>query len=384
MKNVTLLGSTGSIGRNSCEVLRRLRMDFRISGIAAGENLDLLGKQIEEFEPEVIAVKSEKGAAELRQRFPGKRIYAGPQGLLAVIGDPVPDCLIVAINGTDALAATLQAITAGTRICLANKETLVAAGDLINERLATSYAELIPVDSEQSAIFQCLGAAPFGRVKRIILTASGGPFFRDERDFRTITPREAMAHPVWSMGTKITIDSATLMNKALEVIEAHHLFGRPEEEIDVLIHPQSVIHSMVEFVDGSILAQLSVPDMKLPILYSLTYPERQETGMDRLDFEKLRQMEFYGVDENRFPSINLARQVLRTGKNAGAVFNTANEEAVAAFLAGRIDFPGIARLVEEILAITRFHPLHSLDDVLETIRETRIRTQEKLQGEIQK
>jgi 1-deoxy-D-xylulose-5-phosphate reductoisomerase len=383
VKNIVVLGSTGSIGRNALAVLRENKKRFRVLGLAAGANSQLLGQQIAEFDPPMISVKSKKHAQELRAQYPGKKIVFGEEGLLEIVSQPLADTIIAAISGTTALAATLQAIRLQRRLCLANKETLVAAGELINRELSASRAELIPIDSEQSAIFQCLANRPLERVRRVILTASGGPFFKDRhRDFAAIRVDEALAHPTWSMGKKITIDSATLMNKALEIIEAHHLFKLRPEQIDVLIHPQSIVHSMVEFVDSAVLAQLGIPDMKLPILYSLSYPERISNQWPNLDLAQQQSLQFFNVDKLRFTSIPMAYEVLKQGQNAGAVFNMANETAVEYFLANKIAFKDIFAIVSHMLAGWDFRPLQTLADVQETISLTRIKTVEHIENEV--
>jgi 1-deoxy-D-xylulose-5-phosphate reductoisomerase len=385
VKNIVVLGSTGSIGRSTLAVLRENRGRFRLLGLAAGGNTQLLEKQIVEFEPQAVSVKSRKDARELQERFPRLKTFCGAEGLTEIVSLPGADCVVAAINGTEGLAATVQAIRLKRRLCLANKETLVAAGELVNFEAAACQAEIIPIDSEQSAIFQCLAPGALRHVRRVILTASGGPFFRDkEKDFARITVEEAMAHPTWSMGRKITIDSATLMNKALEIIEARYLFALNPEQVDVVIHPQSVVHSLVEFIDSSVLAQLGIPDMKLPILYSLTYPERIAGSSPSLDLPGLRQLEFFAVDRKRFPSIQMAYDVLRQGRNAGAVFNTANEVAVEYFLARKIGFPAIFSVVARMLDKGDFRPLRSLDDVLETISLTREKTSEYIEKEVMK
>jgi 1-deoxy-D-xylulose-5-phosphate reductoisomerase len=385
VKNIVVLGSTGSIGRNALAVLGENKKLFRLLGLAAGANSQLLGQQISEFDPPLISVKSKKHAQELRKQYPGKKIFFGEEGLLEIVSQPHVDYVIAAITGTTALAATLQSIRLKRRLCLANKETLVAAGELINLELSASRAEIIPIDSEQSAIFQCLASSPLEQVRRIILTASGGPFFKDtQRDFADIRVEEALAHPTWSMGKKITVDSATLMNKALEIIEAHHLFKLRPEQIEVLIHPQSVVHSMVEFVDSAILAQLGIPDMKLPILYSLSYPERVNCHWPNLDLARQRPLEFFKVDNLRFTSIAMAYDVLKQGQNAGAVFNTANETAVECFLASKITFKDIFAIVSHMLAVWDFRPIQTLADVQETISLTRIKTVEYIENEVMK
>ncbi len=382
VRGVVVLGSTGSVGRSTLEVLRRNRERFTLLGLAAGGNTQLLEKQIAEFAPQAVSVKGEKAARELRQRFPGLQVLHGAAGLDELVSLAGCDCVVAAINGTDGMAAAFRAIRLKRRLCLANKETLVAAGELIGREASACGAEIIPIDSEQSAIFQCLQGST-RHVRRVILTASGGPFFREkERDFAAITVAEALAHPTWSMGRKITIDSATLMNKALEIIEASHLFSLKPEQVDVVIHPQSVVHSLVEFIDSSVLAQLGVPDMKLPILYSLTHPERAAGSCPSLDLPALRQLDFFAVDARRFPSIPMAYAVLRQGQNAGAVFNTANEVAVDYFLSGRIAFASIFAVVERMLERMDVQPLRGLEDVLETIALTRRRTIAHIEKEV--
>ncbi|MCK4762664.1 MAG: 1-deoxy-D-xylulose-5-phosphate reductoisomerase [Candidatus Aminicenantes bacterium] len=376
MRNIALLGSTGSIGVNALRVIGGNREKYRLLTLSAGENIDLLARQVSEFSPQVVSVKDKKSAAKLKEIFPGQKIYYGAEGLLEAVSHPQVDTMISAITGTTALPATLQSIKNNQRICLANKETLVAAGDLINEKLARSSAELIPIDSEQSAIFQSIGLNHKDAIRKIILTASGGPFFKKSKaDFSKITTAEALAHPTWSMGAKITIDSATLMNKALEIIEAFFLFKLKPEQIDVIIHPQSIIHSMVEFIDSSVIAQLSLPDMKIPILYSLSYPDRVDfNGAEKLDFSKLGKLEFHRVDTEKFSSIGMARYVLDQGGNSGAVFNAANEVAVDYFLQGKITFRQIFSVVEEVLYKEKFYPAASVPDIEETIKNTKIKT----------
>ncbi len=396
MRHIALLGSTGSIGTSTLEVIAQNREEFQLTGIAAGENTQLLEKQVREFSPAVIAVKQKSDAESLRHTFPGKKVVYGSEGLLEVINYPGVDTMVSAIDGTTALEATLASIKNNQRICLANKETMVAAGELINQALKESRAEIIPVDSEQSAIFQCLNKkflwkfhGPGGgfskeppdrrrqieHIKRVILTASGGPFASINKDeFSKITVKQALAHPTWAMGTKITIDSATLMNKALEIIEAFFLFHLEKGQIDVIIHPQSIIHSMVEFIDSSIIAQLSVPDMRLPILYSLTYPRRMPFPNQSLDFSQIKKLEFFEVDRDKFSSIQMAYHVLEQEKNAGAVLNAANEVAVEYFLQEKISFKDIFSVVEHIFYNETFYPLHSIEDVKETIAQTKQKT----------
>ena len=384
MRNIALLGSTGSIGRNTLDVIAQHRDKFRLISLAAGENLALVETQIRNFSPEIISVKHQTDALALQGKFPGKKIYYGPAGLLEAVSHKDVDTMVSAINGTTALEATFASIKKGHRICLANKETLVAAGELINRELQKSKAEVVPIDSEQSAIFQGIGHNPKSFIKRVILTASGGPFFKNTRNgngncngkdpFDQITIKDALAHPTWSMGTKVTIDSATLMNKALEVIETFYLFQLNKEQIDIVIHPQSIIHSMVEFIDSSVIAQLSLPDMRLPILYSLSFPERFPFMGKSLNFIELQKLEFFAADTNVFPSIRMAYDALKEGKNAGAVLNAANEIAVDYFLKEKISFKDIFTIVGDIFYREHFHPLHSLEDIDMTINNTKNKT----------
>jgi len=377
MRHITVLGSTGSIGTNTLEVLDRNREEYRLVSIAAGENIEVLKEQIQRFSPSIAAVKNKNDAEMLQRIFPGTKMVYGRQGLLELVNDPRIDTMVSAINGTVALEATLVSLKNNHRICLANKETLVAAGELINNTLAGTKAEIIPIDSEQSAIFQSLGDNHREFIKRVILTASGGPFFKKDRDeFSKITIKQALAHPTWDMGAKITIDSATLMNKALEIIEAFYLFRLNKEQIDVIIHPQSIIHSMVEFIDSSIIAQLSNPDMKLPILYSFSYPGRKDFPKQNLDFARLRKLEFHPVDKEKFTSIKMAYHALTRGKNSGAVLNAANEVAVEYFLREQISFHHIFDIVEEVFYNEKFYPISSLEDVMETIKHTKQKTHE--------
>jgi 1-deoxy-D-xylulose-5-phosphate reductoisomerase len=378
MRNIALLGSTGSIGRNTLDVITQNRDRFKLISIAAGESMDLLEKQIQNFSPEIVSVKNKQDAKKLQTKFPEQKIYYGSDGLLEAVSHKAVDTMVSAINGTTPLEATLESIKNNHRLCLANKETLVAAGELINRKLKASDAELIPIDSEQSAIFQGIGCNSREHVKRIILTASGGPFFMSSQNNRNpfdgITLEEALAHPTWSMGAKITIDSATLMNKALEIIEAFFLFQLEREQIDVIIHPQSIIHSMVEFIDSSIIAQLSVPDMRLPILYSLSFPERIPFETKPLRFSELQKLEFFEVDTATFTSIRMAHDVLREGKNSGAVLNAANEVAVDYFLKEKISFKDIFTVVEEIFYKEKFHSIDSIENINETIKDTKEKT----------
>jgi 1-deoxy-D-xylulose-5-phosphate reductoisomerase len=379
-RTVALLGSTGSIGTSTLEVIRQHREHFQVTALAAGENISRLALQVEEFSPQIVSVKSHNNAAKLRETFPRLTIVAGEEGLSEIVCHPDVDTIVAAINGTAALRATLQAISLKKRLCLANKETLVVGGELIRREQQRCGGEILPIDSEQSAIFQCLAYGRRDSLRRVILTASGGPFWKRKlRDFPGITIQEASLHPVWQMGRKITIDSATLMNKALEIIEAAYLFNLRAEQIDVLIHPQSIVHSMVEFRDFSIIAQLSIPDMRIPILYALAYPERLDHAMQAVDFAALRHLDFAAVDLRKFPSITMAYHVLHTGKNSGAILDTANEVAVEYFLRGKISFPEIFSTVAAMIEQEPVQEMNSLEDALATIEQVRQKTKEYLQ-----
>ncbi|HDP95680.1 MAG TPA: 1-deoxy-D-xylulose-5-phosphate reductoisomerase [Candidatus Aminicenantes bacterium] len=381
MKNVVLLGSTGSIGRRALEILSaESNSHFRVTGLAAGENIQLLEQQILKFQPRIVSVANREDADRLHRHFSDMQFFSGASGLEQLIHAADPEVVISAISGTVSLAANLAALQKGVRLCLANKETLVAAGALVQEALNRYDGELIPVDSEHSAVFQCLQGQTRESVSRILLTASGGPFFRRSRaELVNVSLEMALNHPTWTMGRKITIDSATLMNKALELIEAAFLFQIGEDRIGVLIHPQSVVHSMVEFYDGSILAQLGIADMGIPIHYALNYPQRSFLDVESLRMERLGNLEFFAEDSMDVPSLSLARSVLRTGKSAGAVLNAANEEAVEAFIERRISFVEIFSMVEEVLSRSCFHPIRTLQDVTAAIDATRAQCREWLQ-----
>lgn len=371
IKGVSILGSTGSIGRQALEVLDG-RSDFRIVGLAAGKNTKLLREQIKSYRPLLVSVGKEDDALELSREFAGKgpEILWGSEGLLAVASHSDASVVITAVTGTAGLLPTVEAIRAGKDIALANKETLVAAGSLVTGLAAEKGVSILPVDSEHSAIWQCLRGSRPGEVESIILTASGGPF-REERDLERVTVSMALAHPNWSMGKKITVDSATLMNKGLEVIEARWLFGLDYDKIRVVVHPQSIIHSMVEFRDGSVMAQLGLPDMKLPIQYALTYPDRLPGNVPRLDPAKISALTFEPPDTGRFPLLDLAYRVGRRGGTLPAVMNAANEVAVELFLDGRIKFTAIYRVVEEVVGRHDIKDRPGLGEILEADRWAR-------------
>ncbi|MFO1396940.1 MAG: 1-deoxy-D-xylulose-5-phosphate reductoisomerase [Burkholderiales bacterium] len=372
MRRVTLLGATGSIGDSTLDVIARHPDRFAVEALAAHSNAGKLAQLCRRFRPRFAALSDVDAARELEASLAREglatRVLAGPAGLAEVAALPEADTVLAAIVGAAGLVPTLAAARAGKRILLANKEALVMGGALFMQAVADGGATLLPIDSEHNAIFQSLPAG-YARdpvragVRRILLTASGGPFrTRDVADLADVTPDQACAHPNWSMGRKISVDSATMMNKGLEVIEAHWLFGAPREAIEVVIHPQSVIHSLVEYVDGSVLAQLGHPDMRTPIAQALAFPERIDTGVPSLDLARLAAFSFEAPDLARFPCLALAFAALAAGGTAPAVLNAANEVAVAAFLAGRIRFTDIAVACEHALAKVPARPLSSLAD----------------------
>lgn len=370
-KQVAILGSTGSIGCNTLRVIEAFADEFEVAALGAGANIELLAAQVEQFHPRVVSVGDAEGAerllAELRRRHvdPLPRIALGLAGLVEVATCEGVEIVIGAVVGALGLLPTFRALELGRRVALANKETLVVAGELMTAAATRSGAELLPVDSEHNALHQCLRGERSEEVKRIILTASGGPFRNASREeIEQATPAAALRHPTWRMGAKITIDSATMMNKGLEVIEAHWLFGSRPESIDVIVHPQSVVHSMVELVDGSIIAQLGVTDMRHAIQYALTWPDRRPSLLPPLDLAALSRLEFFAPDFERFPCLRLAYEALRAGGTMPAVLNAANEIAVNAFLADQIPFGGIARLIEGACAAHTPQPVRDLETVL--------------------
>jgi len=374
VKGVSILGSTGSIGLSTLDVIRRHPDRFRVAGLAADRNDGRLLEQCLEFRPAVAALASPEAAgrlaAEVRRHGLPTRVEAGPEGLAAVATLDEASQVMAAIVGAAGLGPTLAAAGAGKRVLLANKESLVCAGRLLTDAVAASGAALVPIDSEHNAIFQCLpqpvpvGRCPAG-VRRILLTASGGPFRQaSPADLERVTPEQAVAHPNWSMGRKISVDSATLMNKGLELIEACWLFGVGPDQVEVVVHPQSVIHSMVEYVDGSVLAQLGNPDMRTPIAHALGWPDRIESGVESLDLVAVGQLAFESPDTDRFPCLRLAREAAEAGGTAPAALNAANEVAVAAFLDGRLNFTGIARVIDSVLQRHEVRPVTSLASVL--------------------
>jgi len=372
-KNIAILGSTGSVGRNSLEVINSFPDRFRVTYLTTNSNIDLLMEQVEHFHPVGVVILDECRAGEAKKRFKHPvEVLSGEPGLEEVVTRDDVDIVMSSLVGFAGLKPTIAAIRHRKRIALANKETLVVAGALITSLVREYGVELLPVDSEHSAILQCLAGENRELVARLILTASGGPFLNvPQESFAAITVEEALRHPNWSMGNKITIDSSTLMNKGLEVIEARWLFGISAERIHVVIHPQSIIHSMVEFVDGSVKAQLGLPDMKLPIQYALSYPDRWPMNGSRLDFPALRSMTFLEPDRAKFRCLSLAYDALSLGGTAPTVMNAANEVAVAAFLGKRISFEKIPILIERALNGAKIRLNPELDDILETDGKTR-------------
>ncbi|MDD8014868.1 MAG: 1-deoxy-D-xylulose-5-phosphate reductoisomerase [Acidobacteriota bacterium] len=383
MENIAVLGSTGSIGTNALEIAARHSDRFRVVGLAAGGNIRLLAAQAACFKPKIVSLRKKADADEFRRSFksfPGKITY-GPEGSEEVSRFEANDIVVSAITGIDGLKPTMAAVQSGKKIALANKESMVVAGAFIQAEARRSGARIIPVDSEHSGVFQCLAKEKKKNVKKVILTASGGPFFRTPRaEIRNKTLEEALAHPRWKMGKKISVDSATLMNKGLELVEARWLFHLSPGELDVLVHPQSVVHSLVEMKDGSVFAQLGPTDMKIPIQYALTYPEREEALIPSLDLSRIRVLEFYSVDGKKFPLFSLARVALEEGESLPVALNAANEAVVEAFLRGRLRFTEIADIISRIVGEHRKRRVETLDAVYEIDRETRARTREILKS----
>ena len=375
-RKVAVLGATGSIGRSTVDLIERNRGRFEVVAVTAATNVEALADVVRRTGARLAVVADESRYTDLVELLVGTncRAAAGESALIeAAAGDA--DLVIAAIVGCAGLRPAMTAVETGKIVALANKEALVTAGDLMTNAARASGATLLPVDSEHNAIFQCLAGASSDDVSRIVLTASGGPFRTASAEtIAAATPAQAVAHPNWSMGAKISVDSATLMNKGLELIEAHYLFGLPSSRIDVLVHPQSVIHSLVEFVDGSMLAQLGCPDMRIPIAYALAWPDRIETPAERLDLAAIARLDFEQPDFGRFPALRLAREALEAAGAAPIILNAANEVAVAAFLDGGVSFPEIAQLVEDALCGAGFDAPRSIGDVLEIDRVTRERT----------
>jgi 1-deoxy-D-xylulose-5-phosphate reductoisomerase len=379
MKRLCILGSTGSVGQNCLRVLDGLRDRFRVVSLTAGRNLSVLTEQILKFEPAVVAVGFEESVEPLRQGLQARgyrhplAIVPGRGGLLEASTLPEVDFVVSASHGVTGLEATFEAIRAGKTVGLANKEVLVVAGELVMRMARERGVEILPIDSEHSAVHQCLRAGRGHEVRRLILTGSGGPFLRTARkEFDSITPVQALKHPIWKMGGRITVDSATLMNKGLEIIEAHWLFGLKSDQIQVLIHPESIVHSMVEFQDGAIMAQLGIADMRIPIQYALTYPDRLTVNGDlSLDLAAAGRLQFQLPDVKRFPCLELGREALEKGGALPCALNAADEIAVEAFLAYRLRFSRIPWVIGEVMSQTPAVGLNSLDDVIECDERSR-------------
>lgn len=373
MKKVLILGSTGSIGVNALNVIRKFSDRFSVAGLTANSNISVLSEQIREFNPQFVVIRDKSKAKKLSEIVNGNvEIISSENALIEAAQKYDYDILIGAIVGFAGLTPTIEAIKRGKRIALANKETLVVAGEIVTRLVAENGAEIIPVDSEHSAIYQCLVGENLNEVEKLILTASGGPFLNKEKSFfDNATVNEALNHPNWKMGSKITIDSATMMNKGLEVIEAHWLFGLPVDKIDVVIHPQSIIHSMVQFVDGSIKAQMGLPDMKLPIQYALTFPERLTNNFERTNLPLINNLTFFEPDFNKFECLKLAYSALKTGGTAPCILNAANEIAVDKFLKGFIRFSEIPKLINEALNEIENHSNPDIETIIECDKLTR-------------
>ncbi|PKL88055.1 MAG: 1-deoxy-D-xylulose-5-phosphate reductoisomerase [Ignavibacteriae bacterium HGW-Ignavibacteriae-2] len=373
MKKIFILGSTGSIGVNTLNVIRDYPDLFRVSGITANSNIDLLMEQVEEFKPEWVVISDKSAAKNFALRSSDKiEILEGEEGLITATKNADYDILLSALVGFAGLSPTIEGIKRRKRIALANKETLVVAGEFIMDLAKKYFSEIIPVDSEHSAIFQCLAGEKTSEVGKLILTASGGPFLENTfEDLKSVSVADALNHPNWDMGNKISIDSASMMNKGLEVIEAHWLFNLPKNQIDVVIHPQSIIHSMVEFVDGSIKAQLSKPDMKLPIIYALSYPNRLQNNYTQTDLCKISKLTFFEPDFRKFECLKIAFDVMQIGGTAPCIMNAANEIAVEMFLNEKIKFLDIPKVISESLDKIEKVSHPDIETIFECDRKTR-------------
>ena len=380
VKNIAVLGSTGSVGEQALDVAAK--QGFRVSAISANKNFLRVEEQARQFKVSAVAMADEAAAKELKTRLADTsvRVFGGESGICEMIGAEKRDCTVNSIIGEAGLLPTLAVIDSGSRLALANKESLVVAGEIVMARAREKGVEIIPVDSEHSAIFQCLKAGKDKEVKRILLTASGGPFFgRTREELKDIRVEQALAHPTWSMGAKITIDSATLMNKGFEVIEAVHLFGVPAERIQVTVHRESIIHSMVEYIDNSVIAQMSVPDMRLCAQYAVTYPDRCEAVIDQLDLFSIAKLTFAKPDTETFSLLACAIECIGKGGALPAVLNAANEVAVAEFLKGNIGFYTITESVTDVVSSMEYaKDIHELDGIIQCDREARRRAGERL------
>ena len=380
-QTVAILGSTGSIGTQTLDVIDRHSELFEVYALTAHSNIDLLVEQAKRYRPEVVAIADERHYKTLREALDGLpvKVFAGADSICQIAAMSPIDTVVTAMVGYSGLLPTVRAIEAGKKIALANKETLVVAGELVTDLALRNRVDIVPIDSEHSAIFQCLAGENENSVEKLILTASGGAF-RDtpKDDLRLATAADALRHPTWKMGAKITIDSATMMNKGFEVIEARWLFDIPIDKIEVIIHPQSIVHSMVQFCDGSIKAQLGQPDMRHPIQYALTFPDRLNAQVERANLADIHQLTFERPDYEKFRNLGLAYDALRRGGNIPCILNAANEIAVDAFLKGKIGFLAMSDIIEQTISETTFISSPTLDDYIATDREARARTSEKI------
>lgn len=383
MKSIVILGSTGSIGVSTLDLVRRFPGEFRVRGLVAGRNLKLLALQVREFSPDRVSVSEKEGIPLLRKLVGTRRpeISWGERGAARVAAARGVDVVVAAIVGGAGLVPTLAAVRAGKEVALANKEALVMAGEIFVQEAGKTGARLLPVDSEHSAIFQCLQGNHRAEVERIILTASGGPFLRISlRSLNHVSVKQALKHPNWKMGPKITVDSATMMNKGLEVVEARWLFNMKPSQVEVMVHPQSIVHSMVRYQDGSVMAQLGIPDMRIPIAYALSYPHRLKMNWRPLELTRLGELTFLPAEKKRYPALNLAYQALDAGGTMPAVLNAANEMAVAAFLEKRIGFRDIHRVIEKTMAAHTNTDPTEVEEILEKDRWAREKSASLIEG----
>lgn len=371
MENIVILGSTGSIGKQTMEVLRKKPGYFKVFGLAAKDEIEILSSQIKEFKPEIVSVAEEETANKLAKLFPKLKIYFGKEGLTNLSTNPKVHSIVFATSGIVSLRALIEAIKNRKRVLVANKEILIVAGEIINKYLDKYKTEFLPLDSEHSAIFQCLKGENKNEIKNLILTCSGGPFWNcPKRKLEKVTIKEVLSHPVWKMGPKITVDSATLMNKGFEVLEAHYLFRIPIEKIKVLIHPECIIHSMVEFHDGNIKALLSVPDMRIPIQYAIFHPKRLSGLLEPLDLIKIQNLSFFEPDTKKFPCLEIANLAGKIGKTMPAVLVFADEIVVQKFLNNEIKFLDIPKIIAKILKSYQPKPVSKIEDIFEIERWT--------------
>lgn len=381
MKNISVLGSTGSIGQSALDLVDLHPDRFRIVSLAAQKNTQLLYEQCLKYTPKLVALHDHEAASTLRQQLPNTQVLDGLKGVVEAAVHSDVDLVLSGISGAAGLIPTYEALLEHKDVALANKETLVMAGELITKLISKNNLNLLPVDSEHTALHQCLRTASKSEISRLILTASGGPFWnKSPKEFKNVTIEEALKHPTWKMGKKITIDSATLMNKGLEIIEAHYLFGIAADQISVVVHPQSTVHSMVEFIDGTILAQMSITDMRSAILYALSYPERWDSNLPNLDLFSLSALEFFPPNNKKFPCIRLAYQALESGQTYPAAINAANEIAVHSFLDGILPFSAIPQVIEDVMSNHSPCSADSLETVLEVDLSTRAMTKKIING----